>query len=121
MKWFAHDSNLRNTPYMRGIVAELGKDGYACALLMLEVLAENGGMSKDFCPDLRLNKPQSDVSFWAREFQLPLEETNRYFDVFEKYELIVPRKGSGGICAPMLSDCLDDWSKRKRAIARQRN
>ena len=97
---------------MQGITAELGFAGYGRAIAMLEILAENGGMANDdFCPELSLTRPQSDLKFWARRFQLTPEETENIFDIFERYELITPWR-AGMISAPMLKERLDTWTRR---------
>jgi hypothetical protein len=116
MKWFSHDSGLRNTPMMRGIRHELGEAGFSRAMILLEVLAENGGMTDDFCPELSLEKPQSDVTFWAREFDnISVAEVEKTLATFQKFELIIPFKESKTVCAPMLSDRLDEFTRRKRS------
>ena len=116
MKWFEHDSSLRNTPMMQGIRYELGEAGYSRAMILLEVLAENGGLTTDFRPVLELGRPQSDFNFWAREFGgIPVEEVERTLTTFQKFDLIIDFKTSQTVCAPMLADRLDEFTKRKRS------
>jgi hypothetical protein len=116
MKWFQHDGGLRNTPMMQGIRYELGEAGYSRAMILLEVLAENGGLATDFRPVLGLDKPQSDLNFWAREFGgIAVEEVEKTLATFVKFELILPFTSSKTVCAPMLADRLDEFTKRKRS------
>lgn len=113
MKWFAHDSDLQDTPAMQGIIAELGFAGYGRAISMLETLAANGGMAdNEFRPELPLDKPRFNIEFWARKFQCSSPEAEQVFNTFEKYELILPRSLANTINAPLLKERLDTWTKR---------
>jgi len=110
VKWFRHDNNLRNTR-LNGIRRTLGAAGYGRAMILLEVLSEN---TKDGPPfRLPLNHPSSDLSFWSSEFGCRNGETEKVFAVFEKYGLILEWKNSQMISAPILSELLDDFTKRK--------
>jgi len=118
VKWFTHDSNLRNTPMMRGIRRDLGEAGYGRAMILLETLAETGGMTEDFCPQLPLDKAASDLDFWAAEFGTDRASAEQTLETFEKFELILPRKERLLVVAPMLGERLADWQRRRRNRAR---
>jgi hypothetical protein len=116
VKWFRHDNNLRNTR-LNGIRRTLGAAGYGRAMILLEVLSEN---TKDGPPfRLPLDHPSSDLSFWSSEFGCRNVETEKVLAVFEKYGLILEWKKSKMISAPILSELLDDFTKRKGRSAQE--
>ena len=113
VKWFTHDNDLHKWPPMQGIIAELGWAGYGRALAVLETLAKyvaNDGKRNFILP---LAKPM-DINYWARELGQSVENTERMFDVFQSVALIQPWRETKAICAPMLGDRVDEWTKRKR-------
>ena len=110
MKWFTHDCDLSKSPRMQAVIAELGPAGYGQALLLLEVLGRETRQGVQF--QLPLTKA-TDLKFWSRELLTSPAETERILDIFEQSDLIAPWRESNIICAPMLAERLDEWSRRK--------
>jgi len=112
VKWYTHDGDLRNSPRMKAIIADLGMAGYGQAHIMLEILARESKDDSSCVFKLPLSKP-TDLKFWSREFHLSPQETERVLDVFEESDLISPWRETQSICAPMLGERVDEWTKRK--------
>jgi hypothetical protein len=95
---------------MKRIITDLTMAGYAHAMILLEILTryEDGGVKFK----LPLRKA-TDLKFWAQEFHLKVPETEHTFDVFEEAGLILPWRKKQIICAPILRELLDTWSKAK--------
>src|ERR1700738_4053518 len=102
---------------MRAIRAELGWAGYGQAIAVLEILGEETKEGVQF--QLPLTKA-TDLKFWSREFLTSPEETERIFDIFEQSDLILPWRDTQVICAPMLGNRLDEWTRRKQKHTKSR-
>jgi hypothetical protein len=95
---------------MQAVIAELGATGYGQALLLLEVLGRETRQGVQF--QLPLTKA-TDLKFWARELLTSPADAEHILDIFEQSDLIAPWRESQIICAPMLAERLDEWSRRK--------
>jgi hypothetical protein len=116
MKWFSHDNDLSKSPRMQAVIADRGLEGYGQALVLLETLARETKNDGTFQFIVPLQKP-TDIRFWTRELGTESDrQTEKLFDVFEAADLIMPWRNSRAICAPMLGERADEWSKRKSKV-----
>lgn len=75
MKWFKHDSDFRQRPYMKFIQRRLGAEGVAAAYRLLEVMAESLGKDDNTAGTLTLSPPYTDL--WLAD-ELGLYEGDSY-------------------------------------------
>jgi hypothetical protein len=108
MKWFKHFNDLSKSPVMQRITADLGKAGFANAIILLETLSRNEEKGKLKLP----LKNATDLKFWQQEFDLTAKQTKHTLDVFEEAGLILPWQTKQVICAPMLEALADEYSQK---------
>ncbi|MGD1080385.1 MAG: hypothetical protein ABR881_18855 [Candidatus Sulfotelmatobacter sp.] len=75
MKWFKHDSDFRQRPYMKFVRRRLGAEGVAAAYLLLEVMAESFRKDVNEVGTLTLSVPYTEQ--WLAE-ELGLFEEDPY-------------------------------------------
>lgn len=75
MKWFKHDSDFRQRPYMKFINRRLGAEGVAAAYRLLEVMAESLGKAENKAGTLVLSVPYTEL--WLAE-ELGLFDEDAY-------------------------------------------
>lgn len=110
MRWFTHNSNLRNTPEFKRLTKNLSLPGYGAACMVWEILSQYGKP-----PDFRLSlKGPFDFAFWQDELNVPSLKVVMV--------LFTSLAGAGVIdqdlfnqriiAAPLLQDEVDDWNRR---------
>jgi len=77
MKWFKHDSDFRQRPYMKFIQRRLGAEGVSAAYRLLEVMAESFRKDDNQAGTLTLSAPYTEV--WLAD-ELGLIEEGDYGD-----------------------------------------
>jgi hypothetical protein len=68
MQWFRHPNSFRKEPILRLIEKKLGEAGYARALTLFEVVAEQGSQAGKFVPKLDLNATCTSIEIDWEEF-----------------------------------------------------
>jgi hypothetical protein len=114
MQRFKHPSNLRNDPKFRSVEKKLDEAGYARAVKLLEIVAEQGGKGDEFSPEFAL-LDNTDIAWLADEWRISEKKARTTLDVFAGVGLIDPHAWSGQIVRiPLLNECLDEYTQRQQ-------
>jgi hypothetical protein len=116
VRWFKHYSDARMSPQLRRIEKKLGEGGYARAYKLMELVAQLGGLSSQFSPQLDLNDASTDIDFIAEEWRVRASEARKTLNVFAELGFIDREKWKGQIIfIPAMLEALDEWTRKQRS------
>ena len=104
------------SPQLRRIEKKLGEGGYARAYKLMELVAQLGGLSSQFSPQLDLNDASTDIDFIAEEWRVRASEARKTLNVFAELGFIDREKWKGQIIfIPAMLEALDEWTRKQRS------
>jgi len=113
MHWFKHLASLRKSPQIKAIEKVFGEPGYARALKLMELVAENGGSAERFRACLSLKKLPVDLAWLAEEWGTSEKEATKTLNLLAKVGFIEPTHWRRKmVCLPEMKKFLDEWTKR---------
>ena len=113
MQWFRHPSNFRCEPKLRAIEKMLGEVGYARAVKLFEIVAEQGSKSGRFAPAVDL-KTHTDPDWFATELRISVGDLQSSLDTFAAVELIDPEDWRNQVVRiPQMKNHLDEYTQRQ--------
>jgi len=109
MKWFHHETNLRNKPYMNEAMNLYGHQAYAFYLITMEIYGENYN-STDECGQLKIT-----LKYLRNNARISEKKLRILLTYFQKEEMILYKIIDNSIIykIPKFIDLVSNWTKRK--------
>lgn len=113
MRWFKHFADTRRNPKVRAIERGLGEAGYARAIKLLEVVAQNCGAGEKFKPRLDLRKPITNETWLAEELGVEVKALEETLKIFSAVGFIDTKAFEHRVISiPQMLEYRDEWSAR---------
>lgn len=114
MQWFKHPNNFRNEPKLRAIEKALGEAGYARALKLFEIIAEQGSVAGKFSPSINLTASHTDIEWLAAALHISVDDLQKTLNTFAVIEFIAPEDWSNRVVRiPQMKNHLDEYTQKQ--------